>query len=101
MKSTKRQSQFNFIHTARSEKEGVRRSWGLSLRRIVGNLLSCECACTSNFFNTGNVAFPVRDGCAWRAVNGQVLLDQLRRYQRPKTFYSQWTHHHCRVDHEC
>src|SRR5215217_7939907 len=39
MKSTKRQSQFNFIHTGRSEKEGVRRSWGLSLRRIVGNLL--------------------------------------------------------------
>ena len=41
------------------------------MQRILGNLLGCECACTSNLFVTGDGASSRRHACAWRAFNRQ------------------------------
>src|SRR5215510_2494971 len=98
MKSSEKQTQLRWAFGGKSEKQRERRRGGLSVQRILGNLLSCEPACTSNFFVGGNVASSLLDACTWRAFNRQHLFDQLCRYQRQQTFLNRRTRDHSCVD---
>jgi hypothetical protein len=46
MKRSDRQNQLKFALARDIEEEQERRRLGLSVQRIPGNLLICECACT-------------------------------------------------------